>query len=168
VADHLVVVVRSAADFEAALALRIAVFVDEQGVDPQSERDAIDDDPSTLHLLARAAEGGVVATGRLVAPFRDTMHGAEVGLGALDPAVPHIGRVAVAKAARGAGAGRLIMTALEQEALQRYGVDGVVRVELSAQAQALPFYERLGYTPHGNSYLDEGIPHLDAFKLLSS
>jgi predicted GNAT family N-acyltransferase len=37
---------------------------------------------------------------------------------------------------------------------------------LSAQDHALPFYKRLGYTTFGAGYLDEGIPHHDAFKIV--
>ena len=32
----------------------------------------------------------------------------------------------------------------------------------------MPFYERLGYTAYGEAYLDEGIPHHDAFKDLTA
>jgi predicted GNAT family N-acyltransferase len=58
------------------------------------------------------------------------------------------------------------MEFLEESALERHGANGTVRVELSAQDQALPFYERLGYTAYGDGYLDEDIVHHDAFKVL--
>lgn len=148
--------VRSRDEFAEALALRIQVFVHEQGVDEASERDALDDDESTLHCVVRDDAGAVVATGRLLAP-------------AYDPAGdgnPHIGRVAVAAEARGTGAGRAVMEYLEREALSLYGSNGTVRIELSAQVQAAAFYEKLGYTLHGDEYLDEGIVHRDAFKEL--
>ena len=70
------------------------------------------------------------------------------------------------------------MNFLEAAALELYGSDvadegdsdGVrsVRVELSAQDQAMPFYERLGYTAYGDGYLDEGIWHHDAFKVVTA
>ncbi|WP_084075889.1 GNAT family N-acetyltransferase [Demequina sp. NBRC 110052] len=152
--------------FEEALALRIAVFVDEQGVDPDSERDDIDDDPRTLHALCYADTGALLGVGRLVAPGTDTAHGAGAGLGAMSPDVPHIGRVAVGIEGRGAGAGTALMAFLEAEALARFGEEGAVRVELSAQDQAMPFYARLGYETFGEGYLDEGIGHHDAFKIV--
>lgn len=155
------------AGLDAALAIRYEVFVDEQGVDPASERDALDDDQRTVHVLVSTAEGMPLATGRLLAPGSDAFHG-EGGFGAMDPGVPHIGRVAVRAAARGTGAGRAVMDFLEREALERYGVDGAVRVELSAQDHAIPFYERLGYQTHGEGYLDENIPHHDAFKVVTA
>lgn len=160
-ADLRVETVTSAAQLEDAMQVRFAVFVDEQGVSPDVERDAQDDDPRTVHVVAYAADGAVLGTGRLLAPHTDAFHADH---GAMDPATPHIGRLAVARGARGTGAGRALMEALEAEALARHGVDGRVRVELSAQDQAMPFYARLGYTAHGDGYLDEGIPHHDAFK----
>lgn len=152
--------------FEEALAVRIQVFVDEQGVDPDSERDDIDDDPRTLHALCYADTGALLGVGRLVAPGTDTAHGHGAGMGAMSPHAPHIGRVAVAREGRGTGAGSAVMRFLEAEALSRFGVDGVVRVELSAQDQAMPFYARLGYETFGDGYLDEGIGHHDAFKIV--
>ncbi|WP_062301422.1 GNAT family N-acetyltransferase [Demequina subtropica] len=154
-------VVRSAAQLEEAMRVRMAVFVAEQGVSPDMERDAQDDDPRTVHVIARGADGAVLGTGRLLAPHTDAFHADH---GAMDPANPHIGRLAVLAAGRGTGAGRALMEALEAEALALHGLDGRVRVELSAQDQAMPFYARLGYVAHGEGYLDEGIPHHDAYK----
>ncbi|WP_228373286.1 GNAT family N-acetyltransferase [Demequina silvatica] len=153
--------VRTPAQLEDAMRVRFAVFVDEQGVAADSERDAQDDDPRTVHVVAYAADGDVLGTGRLLAPHTDDFHADH---GAMDSANPHIGRLAVTAASRGTGAGRALMEALEAEALARHGVDGRVRVELSAQDQAMPFYARLGYVAHGDGYLDEGIPHHDAYK----
>lgn len=153
--------------FADCLAVRFEVFVREQNVSEDGERDALDDDPRTLHCVAYGDDGAVVGAGRLLAPHTDTAHGAGSGHGAMDPATPHIGRVAVAKSARGTGAGRAIMEFLEAAALERHALGGSVRVELSAQDHAMPFYERLGYTAYGEGYLDEGIWHHDAYKDLS-
>lgn len=157
--------VTTAAQFAAALAVRFAVFVEEQGVSPDAEQDDIDTDPRTLHVLVVDDAGEALATGRLLAPFSDAAHG-EGGHGAMDPVLPHIGRVAVRASARGTGAGKAVMDFLEAAALERYGVSGEVVVELSAQDQALPFYERLGYVARGEGYLDEGIVHHDAAKVV--
>jgi predicted GNAT family N-acyltransferase len=192
-----VIAVQTPEELEAAFAVRHEVFVREQNVSAEGERDHLDTDPRTLHCLVVADEsdffgaGGVpgilpggamgpppglaLATGRLLAPNTDSVHGEGTGHGAMDPANPHIGRVAVMADARGTGAGRAVMEFLEAAALERHGVferhgapaaDGGrhVRVELSAQDQAMPFYERLGYTVYGEGYLDEGIWHHDAFK----
>lgn len=153
--------------FADALAVRFEVFVHEQGVSAEGERDALDDDPRTLHCVAYDDAGVPVAAGRLLAPHTDISHGQGTDHGVMDPATPHIGRVAVVKSARGTGAGRAVMEFLEQAALERHGAGGSVRVELSSQDQAQPFYEALGYTIHGEGYLDEGIWHHDAVKRVS-
>ena len=161
-----VVPITTPEQLEVALAIRFEVFVDEQGVDPTAERDLLDPDPRTFHCLVVDDEGIPLATGRLMAPHTDIFHG-EGTFGAMDPALPHIGRVAVRKVARKTGAGTVLMLELEAEALARHGADGSVRVELSAQDHAMPFYEKLGYTPYGAVYLDEGISHHDAFKIVT-
>lgn len=183
-----ILAVENPQQLELALAVRFEVFVTEQGVGEDAEQDHLDTDPRTLHCLVIAdAEdalgGGVVpglapgfaagvfpglplATGRLLAPHTDSAHGEGTAHGAMDPGVPHIGRVAVMREARGTGAGRAVMAFLEAAALERYGSGGEVRVELSAQDQAMPFYEKLGYTAFGEGYLDEGIEHHDAFKVI--
>jgi predicted GNAT family N-acyltransferase len=145
----------------AGLALRFEVFVVEQGVTPEGERDALDDDRGTMHFLALADESGlagapdaaVIGVGRLLAPGPDGH--------------PHIGRVAIARQWRRAGVGRALMDAIEAAALERYGQRGSVTVALSAQVQAIPFYEAIGYVVTGEAYLDEGIWHRDATKVIS-
>ncbi|WP_156043841.1 GNAT family N-acetyltransferase [Cellulomonas sp. URHE0023] len=133
--------------------IRMAVFVGEQGVDPEVELDELDDDPATLHVVALDDDGSALGTARLLPPH----HSGE-------PA--HIGRVAVRAAARGLGVGARLMAALEAAALERFGVDGTVAVELSAQEQALGFYARLGYVARPDRYLSENIWHRDALKVV--
>lgn len=159
--------VTNEAEFADALAIRFAVFVDEQAVSPEGERDHLDDDPRTLHCVAYADDGTPLAVGRLLAPHTDTTHGAGTPYGNMDPAVPHIGRVASIRAARGTGAGSAVMDFLEEAALERHGASGEVRVELSAQDRALDFYTRRGYVTYGAGYLDEGIMHYDTFKVVT-
>ncbi len=148
----------SPAQRDAGLALRFAVFVDEQRVDPNAERDDLDDDPSTIHVLVLADD----AVGD--APTERDVLGVGRALKPRDDGRPHIGRVAVAREARRTGVGRALMDALEREALEAWGVGGEVTVELSAQIQAIPFYEEIGYVVAGERYLDEGIWHRDATK----
>lgn len=153
-------------ELDAAFAVRFAVFVGEQGVSPEAERDAIDADPRTLHVIAYGDDGEVLGTARLVAPHSDSAHGAAVGFGNMDPNHPHIGRLAVTPTARGTGTGKAIMMELERQALALFGEGRRIRVELSAQDHAMPFYKKLGYNTFGDGYLDEGIPHHDAFKIV--
>ncbi len=146
-------------DLAAAFALRTEVFVVEQHVPPEEELDAADTSPTTTHVVAEL-DGAVVGTGRLLT---DPAHPGEV----------HIGRVAVARRARGTGVGEAVMAALEEIALAEHavaGADGVrrVRVELSAQEQALGFYRRVGYAvDEARRYLDAGIWHRDAVKVVA-
>ncbi|BDZ43827.1 hypothetical protein GCM10025865_31260 [Paraoerskovia sediminicola] len=83
------------------------------------------------------------------------------------PGVVHIGRVAVARTARGTGAGARVMRELERIALAEHAPSGTVVVELSAQVRAIGFYERLGYVVDGPVYLDAGIEHRDARRTLT-
>lgn len=68
-----------------------------------------------------------------------------------------IGRVVVAKSLRAKGYGQALM----QEALafcRQQWLDDAI--ELSAQCQWEGFYRNLGFTPQGESYLEDGIPHI--------
>ncbi len=139
----------------AAFEVRMDVFVYEQKVPVELELDDQDHAPTTTHVLVRAGDD-VVGTGRLLT---DPEHPGEV----------HIGRIAVRSEARGTGAGAALMAALEAIALAEHGgEDGTVNDLLEAQVQAGCFYERLGYTARGPVYLDAGIDHRDAVKVLRS
>jgi predicted GNAT family N-acyltransferase len=154
-----VVVVQTPEQRASMTAIRMAVFVEEQRVAPEREMDALDDDPSTVHVLALGDDGTPLGTARLLAPHHPG-----------EPA--HVGRVAVSASARGSGVGALLMTALEVQALSRHGIDHdgarTVSIELSAQEQALGFYARLGYVARPERYLDENIWHRDAVKVVTS
>lgn len=152
-----VILVTEPDDLRAALGLRFEVFVAEQGVSLEGERDALDDDPDTMHFLAIEGDdaspgASPVGVGRLLPPGPDGH--------------PHIGRVAIARNRRRFGVGRALMEAIEEAALARYGDGGTVTVALSAQVQAIPFYEAIGYVVAGEAYLDEGIWHRDATKIV--
>lgn len=138
----------------AAFAIREEVFVGEQGVTLEEEHDGLDGLPSTTHVLAVTDDGEPVGTARLLT---DPAHPGEV----------HVGRVAVLRAGRGLGVGRALMAAVEAIALADHaGAAGTVRVELSAQESAIPFYEALGYEIAPERYLDARIWHRDAGKTL--
>ncbi|MEP7764883.1 GNAT family N-acetyltransferase [Sanguibacter sp. 25GB23B1] len=155
--------VRTPEQLEAAWTVRREVFVEEQRVPLEEEMDAADTEPTTTHVIVvrTTRDGGsgvppeAVATGRLLT---DPAH----------PGVVHIGRVAVVRRCRAGGVGAIVMRALESLAVEEATVDGTVRVELSAQEQAIGFYERLGYTVDGDRYLDAGIWHRDAHKTMST
>ncbi|VEG26822.1 GNAT family N-acetyltransferase [Actinomyces howellii] len=156
--------------------VRLEVFVLEQAVPFVQEIDARDFESTTLHVLARGADSTPLGAGRLLT----------------DPAHPghaHLGRLAVRRLARGTGLGARLVAALEAAAIEHAehagraagaaqaadpledpeaGEDGApsgprsVTVILSAQEQAMGFYERCGYrVVDARRYLDAGIWHRD-------
>ncbi|MGW9439479.1 GNAT family N-acetyltransferase [Streptomyces sp. NPDC055607] len=135
------------ADREACFAVRREVFVEEQGVPKELEYDAYD--ATAVHVLAVRADGLPLGTGRL-------LHGADAaGKTGGDASVGSLGRLAVAKAARGLGVGAALVRGIEDAARER----GLAAVDLHAQTHALGFYERLGYEAYGPEFPDAGIPH---------
>ena len=144
VSEPRVTLVRTAAEMADALAVRRAVFIEEQGVPEHEEIDAYDGAPdevsSAVHVVAYVA-GQPVSAGRLLlgTPGENA----------------HIGRVAVLRAARRRGYGRAVMLALQAEARRR----GYPGITLASQLHAIPFYERLGYVAYGDVFLDAGIEH---------
>lgn len=115
-------------------AVREIVFVQEQRVPAELERDALD--PLCFHVLAVDEDGQVVGTARL-APDR------------------RIGRMAVLARCRGRGIGEAMLQALLDEARDR----GWSEVSLHAQLHALPFYARAGFVPFGPDFEEAGIGH---------
>lgn len=140
-------VVSDPADLAEVYRIRHEVFVDEQQVPVDLERDALDD--AADHVLARW-HGRAVGAGRLViepAGFADV----EASAGP----VAHLGRLAVLGDARGGGLGVGLVRAIEERARER----GLGVLVLSAQVSAIAFYERLGYTAYGPVFDDAGIDH---------
>jgi predicted GNAT family N-acyltransferase len=139
--------VAGTADRDACFAVRREVFVEEQGVTAEEEYDTYDE--TAVHLLAVRADGVPLGTGRL-------LYGADaLGKTGADASVGSLGRLAVARAARGLGVGAALVRAIEDAARAR----GLAAVDLHAQTHALGFYERLGYVVYGPEFPDAGIPH---------
>lgn len=74
----------------------------------------------------------------------------------------HIGRVAVERAFRDMGCGKLLMRAAEERILERGGDC----CTLYAQTRAQAFYEKCGYTAEGEPFSEENCPHVAMKKLL--
>ncbi len=119
---------------EHAQALRIEVFVVEQGVPVELEWDEADE--VSTHAVAYDEAAQPVATGRLLPDG-------------------HIGRMAVRKSARGRGIGAQVLNALLEEA-KRLGYRELV---LHAQTHAVDFYARHGFLLRGEAFIEAGIPH---------
>lgn len=116
------------------LAIRYAVFVEEQGVPKELERDG--HDQVSLHLIARTADGAAIGTARMLPDG-------------------HIGRMAVLPTWRRHGVGSALLTALIRIAGDR-GIRGPF---LNAQCEAESFYRRFGFVAEGEIFLDAGIRH---------
>jgi predicted GNAT family N-acyltransferase len=131
------------AEREALVAVREAVFIREQRVPREMEID--DDDPRSVHVLARAQDGSPLGTGRLAPGGR-------------------IGRMAVLSDWRGRGVGStLLHTLLDQARARRLGA-----ISLHAQRGALPFYLHRGFTTVGEEFEEAGIPHVTMRRTLAS
>ncbi|MBL8952279.1 MAG: GNAT family N-acetyltransferase [Myxococcaceae bacterium] len=129
-----------------ALAIREVVFIEEQSVPEEMERD--EDDAHAHHLLA-VDKGHAIGTGRLV-PLKAPPEG-ETGTWG------RVGRMAVLQAYRKSGVGSRLLRMLEDEAKSR----GMVGIMLHAQLSAMEFYKRHGYEPHGAVFEEAGMPHLE-------
>ena len=182
----------SPADWAGAVAVRIAVFVDEQHVPLPAELD--EHDRVALHAVAVversvadlkaldrvrqpvAARASAQAGKYLPMSLAGTrVLGAEAA--ALTPVVGtarlvggagghyRLGRLAVYTRWRGKGVGSRLLRLLEEAALAR----GASRLHLHAQTHAEPFYAKHGYTVDGPraEFLEDGILHVRMSKPLS-
>ena len=127
-----------------ALALRRRVFCHEQGVDPAAEQDGRDGD--AIHLVALSGDS-LVGTCRLLVE---------------DDGTVRFGRAAVAEESRGRGIGAGLLEAADRVSLEA----GADRIRLHAQTAARSLYERAGYAPRGEPFLEEGIEHVTMEKQL--
>ena len=115
--------------------LRQDVFVVEQA-SPYPDLDGRDLEPGTRHLLVQEA-------GELVGYLRILQEGAGA----------RIGRVVVARAARGRGLGaRLLEAALAQI--------GDREVRLDAQTPLVAWYAGYGFEVDGAEFVEDGVAHL--------
>ncbi len=126
-------------DWQAALVVRVAVFVDEQGGPAEDEPDRYD--PECRHFVVEA-KGRVVGTARLF-PYDP-----EAG-------VAKIGRIALVREVRGRGWGRLLVRSMMERAREA----GFRVAMLDSQTHAIGFYEAEGFVTEGEVFMDGGIPH---------
>lgn len=136
--DISIVKARSPDEREACFAIRNEVFVVEQKVPHERDRDGLDD--AALHFLARRGREPV-GTARV--RFKD------------NGATAKIERVAIRKPARGLRLGAALMRFIEADD----DIGQAARLILEAQTYIIPFYERLGYKASGDEFMDAGIPH---------
>ncbi|HBO71256.1 MAG TPA: GNAT family N-acetyltransferase [Acinetobacter sp.] len=115
--------------------IRKLVFISEQNIPEQDEWD--DQDAISQHFVVYD-HNQPIATARLLANNS-------------------VGRVAVLKAYRGQGIGRLIMLQIIAYAQAQKRPS----LQLSSQVHAISFYEKLGFSIQGDEYDECGIPHIE-------
>ena len=125
-------------------ALRLEVFVREQGVEAEEELDSLDQ--AAIHAVAWDGRE-VVATGRLVL---------------LSSGEAQIGRMAVRAALRRSGIGGDVLRFLEGKAQ----AEGAGQILLHAQTYVVPFYHQHGYREEGANFQEAGIEHIPMRKTL--
>lgn len=132
-------------NFADAKIIRKEVFVQEQGF--TNEFDTLD--KTAVHVT-------MYANGILIGCARVYKNEEEKVL--------HIGRIALRKAYRGLGLGRILV-----ESCEAYGIkQGDRKFVLDAQCRMQGFYEALGYHIEGVVHMDEHVPHIQMSKLANS
>jgi len=148
-------VVRTDDAYEDAVAVRMAVFVDEQGIPEELELD--DHEDEAVHFVAyddgddhdhdgpghhHDEPGDPIGAARLREP---------------DEGVGKVERVAVLPDHREQGVGAELVRTVETVARARE----YDRIVLHSQTTATGFYESLGYERVGDAFEEDGIPHVE-------
>lgn len=127
-----------------ALSIRYTVFVDEQQVPKALEVD--EDEAAAIHFVLYE-EDQPLATLRLLP---------------LSPSQVKLQRMAVQQDARQKSLGKQLILFAENYANEQ----GYQTITLGAQQTAIPFYEKIGYQPQGEPFMDAGIPHITMHKTI--
>lgn len=125
-------------ELQQAFMLRTEVFVQEQHVPVELELDEFD--KKAIHVLI-TNDNQAIGCGRIL----------------LEGYTAWIGRVAVRKSYRNQGIGKQLMREMMKIAKEN---DATV-ISLHAQIQVEPFYRKLGFIPHGETFMDAGIEHIE-------
>ena len=129
-----------APEFPQAMQIRTAVFVEEQRVPVELERDEFD--AVATHVLLQIG-GKSAGTGRIFPDPRER-------------ATMRLGRVAVLKEFRRRGLGNLIVAELLRQAQSRAGCRQVL---IHAQKQVETWYASMGFVAFGDEFIEAGIAH---------
>lgn len=134
-------------DLQKAFSIREKVFVEEQGVPLEEEFDQYDTlEADCEHILVYYQEEAV-GTGRV----RFVDH-----FGKLE-------RICILEDYRKYGLGKIIISALEEIALEK----GMTHAKLHGQTQAEGFYKKLGYHTASDVFMEADIPHVLMIKNLT-
>ncbi len=121
------------------LAVRRAVFIEEQKVPESIEIDG--EDPDCYHVLACDEGGSPIGTARMDRTGK-------------------IGRMAVLAEYRGMGVGTKMLRAI----IDRGKSKGITDFHLSAQISAIGFYSKMGFEAYGEEFQEAGITHINMRK----
>ena len=135
--ERIIAIDASSALMPAVFALRHEVFVLEQAVAPELERDEFDQ--GATHLVA-LHDDAVIGTLRILVSGRTAK----------------IGRMAVGASLRKRGVGSRLMDRAAETASRM----GAREIMLHAQLAARDFYWRLGYRQEGELFEEAGIMHV--------
>ncbi|WP_160720789.1 GNAT family N-acetyltransferase [Bacillus sp. USDA818B3_A] len=135
-------IVENQKELEDAFSIRKTVFAEEQNVPLEEEIDQYEDEAT--HFVMYSETNDPIAAGR----FRVVD-----GYGKVE-------RICVLNEARKTGAGRKMMSQIEDYARKQ----DLHKLKLNAQTHAIPFYAGLGYEVVSEEFLDAGIPHKTMIK----
>jgi ElaA protein len=124
------------------LHLRTALFVVEQDC-PYQEVDI--KDKSSFHLFGKNSNGEVIAVTRILPK-------------GISYAEVSIGRVALKMEYRGKGIADILLQKSLEFIEKEFGEN---RVRISAQTYLLNYYQKHGFKPVGEEYLEDNIPHME-------
>ena len=128
--------------YDEGRAIREEIFLVEQKFSTEFD----DTDDTCWHLLITEDDGKGIAVARM---FEGTQENEFI-----------LGRIAVRQCYRKQHYGNLVMEVLESKVKEMGGK----LISLDAQCQAQVFYEKLGYTAHGDIHYDEHCPHISMEK----
>jgi ElaA protein len=128
----------------AILRLRTEVFVVEQNCVFQ---DMDNKDQQSYHLMGWQ-DDLLAAYTRLVPP-------------GVSYELPSIGRVVTSPAVRRGGMGKLLMEKSIEETIRLFGP---LPIKIGAQVYLDKFYRSLGFEPYGDTYIEDGIPHVEMIR----
>lgn len=134
----------TAREWHEVIKLRCEVFVVEQNC-PYCDPD--DKDPQSYHLEA-LLDGKLVGTTRAVPPGVSYDHESSIG------------RVCIAKSARGLQLGRAMMERGVDFCFDQWNTG----IRISGQAYLQGFYESLGFATVQGPYDEDGIPHYEMLR----
>tara|TARA_Y100001978_G_scaffold176880_1_gene170034 strand:+ start:562 stop:954 length:393 start_codon:yes stop_codon:yes gene_type:complete len=122
-------------------AIRLNVFIEEQGIDAEIEWDGLDE--KAWHWLVLGPEKKGIATARLLISGQ-------------------IGRMAVEKKFRSQGIGSAVLLDVLKRAKELKMTD----VFLHSQHHATTFYEKFNFSSDDKRFLEADIPHVKMYKRL--